>query len=233
MNDKLCAPIELDELEQAMKAMACEKAPGPDGVTIEFFRTFWKLVGPDYLNTITQSLTGGYLPSSVVRGLITLLHKGGDRLPLGNYRPITLLNCTYKFFAKLLQRRLQPVLLEVISPDQSAFLPRCYILDNIVLTQETINWAKTSNQPLVLLKLDFAKAYDRVSWRFPFKAMEVLGFDDRFIRMTKLLFSGASASVCLNGAPTKLFDISRGVRQGCPLAPYLFLVLGEIMSIHT
>jgi hypothetical protein len=62
--------------------------------------------------------------------------------------------------------------MEVISPDQSAFLPMRYILDNIVLTQETLNWAKTSKQPLVLMKLDFAKAYDRVSWYFLFRAME-------------------------------------------------------------
>jgi hypothetical protein len=160
MNSKLCVPIELDELERAMKAMACEKAPGPDGIMIELFKTFWHLVGPDYLSMIKRTLVDANLPSSIVRGLITLLHKGGDHLPLGNYRPITLLNCIYKFFTKLLQRRLQPVLVEVINPDQSAFLPRRYILDNIVVTHETINWAKTSKQPLVLLKLDFAKAYD-------------------------------------------------------------------------
>jgi hypothetical protein len=136
MNTKLCAPIDRDELEQVVKAMACEKAPGLDGVIIEFFKTYWQLVGPDYHYMIIQSLTEGKLPNSVVQGLITLLHKGGDRLPLGNYRPITFLNCTYKIYAKLLQRRLQPVLLEVSSPNQSAFLPRRYILDNIVLTRK-------------------------------------------------------------------------------------------------
>jgi hypothetical protein len=154
--------------------MANEKAPGP---AIEFFKFFWKLIGADYHAMICQSLAKGKLPNSVVRGLITLLHKGGDHLPLGNYRPITLFNSTYKIYAKLLQRRLQPVLMEVISPDQSAFLPMRYILDNIVLTQEILNWAKTSKQLLVLMKLDFVKAYDRVSWCFLFWAMEALGFD--------------------------------------------------------
>jgi hypothetical protein len=102
--------------------VANEKAPGPNGVMIEFFKTFWKLVGPDYLHMIRQSLGEGKFLSSMVRGLITLLHKGRDRLPLSKYIPITLLNCTYKIFARLLQRRLQPVLIEVISPDESAFL---------------------------------------------------------------------------------------------------------------
>jgi hypothetical protein len=84
MNSKLCAPIELDKLELVMKAMACEKAPGPDGITIEFFRTFWKLDGPDYLRMIRQSINEARFPNSAVHGLITLLHKGGDCLFLGN-----------------------------------------------------------------------------------------------------------------------------------------------------
>jgi hypothetical protein len=151
---------------------------------------------------------------SILRGLITLLHKGGDRLPLGNYRPITLLNSTYKIYAKCLQRRLKPVLAEVISPDQKAFLPKRYILDNIVIIQETLNWTKVSKQPLLLLKLDFAKAYDRVLWVFLFQIMEDLGFDQTFVNMVKLLFNGASASVCINRNPSASFRIERGVRQG-------------------
>jgi hypothetical protein len=87
-----------------------------------------------------------------------------------------------------------------------------YILDNIVLTQETINWAKVSKQPLLLLKLDFAKAYDRVSWPFLFRAMEAIGIAPEFVHMTKLLFNGAKALVCVNGTPSKPFPVTRGVR---------------------
>jgi hypothetical protein len=108
------------------------------------------------------------------------------------------------------------VLVEVINPDQSVFLSMRYILDNIVLTQETVNWAKTSQQPLVLLKLDFAKAYDRVSWKFLFQAMETLGFSQEFISWTKLLFSGATASMCLNGALSKCFEIAEECAKGAP-----------------
>jgi hypothetical protein len=108
-------------------------------MVIKFFKLYWKVVGADYLTMLKQSIDAGMFPTLVLRGLITLLHKGGDRLPFGNYRPTTLLNCTYKIYAKLLQQRLQPVLVEVICQDQSAFLPMRYILDNIVLTQEIIN----------------------------------------------------------------------------------------------
>jgi hypothetical protein len=119
--------------------------------------------------------------------------------------------------------------MEVISPDQSAFLPMRYILSNIVLTQETLNWAKTSKQLLLMMKLDFTKAYNQVSWRFLFYVMEALGFDNVFINMIKLLFT---SSVYFNGSPSRTFNIIRGVRQGCPLVLYLFLLVGEILNIQ-
>jgi hypothetical protein len=160
-----------------------------------------------------------------------LLAKGGPRNTLNSWRPITLLNMSYKVFAKTLQLRLQPILMEVISPDQSAFLPLRFILDNIFLTHETITHAKKSRQPLVFLKLDFSKAYDRVDLFFLFRVMERLGFPVEFIRMTKLLFFEAGASVSIDGKRTKKFPISQGVRQGCPLAPYLFLIMGEVLNM--
>lgn len=128
----------------------------------------------------------------------------------------------------------QPVLMEVISPDQSTFLPLRYILDNLLLTHETISetidYAKSTGQPLMFLKLDFSKAYDKVDLKFLFIAMEKLGLPLSFIHMTKLLFEGASASVCVNGKRTSKFPICQGVRQGCPLAPYLFPIVGEILN---
>ena len=122
------------------------------------------------------------------------------------------------------------MLRDVISPEQTAFLPLRFILDNIVLTQETLHWARTSKQPTIFLKLDFSKAYDKVSWHFLFKAMKAMGICEEFIRWVKLLFTNASAAVNLNGTPVSNFKIKRGVRQGCPLAPYLFLIVGEILT---
>lgn len=85
---------------------------------------------------------------------------------MNNWRPSTLLTVIYKVFVKTLQRWLQPMLSDTISPKQTAFLPLRFILDNIILTQETLHWANTSRQPKAFLKLDFSKAYDKVSWIF-------------------------------------------------------------------
>lgn len=162
--------------------------------------------------------------------MIALLHKRGVRKALTNWRPITLLNMGYKIFAKALQLRLQPVLMEVISFDQSAFLPMRFILDNLILTQETMAWAEQSNQALLFLKLDFSKAYDMVEWGCLFRIMQKMGFPAEFIHLVSLLFQDAAAVLKGNGTSSPIFNIERGVRQGCLLAPYLFLIVVEVLN---
>jgi hypothetical protein len=135
------------------------------------------------------------------------LAQGGRSQHSNNWSLITLLNVSHKIFAKALQMRLQPVLMELVSPDQSAFLPMRYILDNIFLTQETIAYAKQSNQSLLFLKLDFSKTYDKVDLPFLFQALHRLGFPALFVRMVRLLFENASTRVLVNGRVTSLFPI--------------------------
>jgi hypothetical protein len=142
---------------------------------------------------------------------------------------ITLLNVSYKIVAKALQKRIQPIMPEMIHEDQTRFLPMRYILDNVLVQHEVIDWARTSQQDLLLLKLDFQKAYDTVSLSFLFRIMHKIGIPDEYITMTKVLFEDAKVSVCLNGRNSDSFAIGRGVRQGCPLAPFLFLLVGETL----
>ena len=179
---------------------------------------------------INASIREGRLPPGITQGMIVLLYNGGDWQALTNWRPITFFNLGYKIYAKALQLRLQPVLMDVISPDQSAFLPLRFILDNLLITQETMAWVESSNQPLIFLKLDFSKAYDMVDWQCMYKIIEKLGFPQVFIKMVSLLFHDASACVKLNREPSPYFPIQRGVRQGCPLAPYLFLIVAEVLN---
>ena len=167
-----------------------------------------------------------------MEGLITLLYKGGARNTLNNWQPITLLNVSYKFFAKALQMRLQPILMEFISLNQSTFLPMRFILDNIFLTQETITHAKQSIQSLLFLKLYFLKACDKVGLKFLFLALQKLGFPELFIEMVQLLFQQAIARILVNDKATIPFPIFQGIRHGCLLAPYLFLIIGEILNYN-
>lgn len=106
-----------------------------------------------------------------------------------------------------------------------------YLLDNILLTHETLDWAKHSKQPLLFLKLDFCKAYDMVDRSFLSKTMAAFGFPKQFIAMMMLLFQDAQATIKVNGSQSLPFPIQRGVRQGCPLAPYLFILITEVLNL--
>jgi len=138
-------PLTKQELYDALILMANGKSLGPNGIVTEFFKHFWDLIGDDYYEMVRSSICQGRLPSSMTSGTIALLFKAGDRANLANWRPITLLNSSYKIVAKALQIWLQHFLQDVISPEQSAFLPFRHILGNILLQYETVHWAQESD----------------------------------------------------------------------------------------
>ena len=152
----------MEELGKVAKSMAKEKSPGADNISIEFFTTFWSTFGLQFTRMINLSQRTGTLPPGMTRGLITLIFKAGAKEELLNWRPISLLQVSYKILTKTLQLRFQPLLAEVIDADQTAFLPLCFILDNVMVVNETIQWAKESVQPMIFLKLDYMKAYDTI-----------------------------------------------------------------------
>lgn len=118
----------------------------------------------------------------------------------------------YKIFAKTLQLRLQPILRDVISPEQTVFLSLWFILDNIVLTHEALHWTKESRQPTVFLKLDFSKAYNKIFWNLFFKQWMKMGINKKITRWLKLLFGNTTAIINLNRSPSESFRVEKGVR---------------------
>lgn len=134
----------------------------------------------------------------------------------------------YKIYTKALQARLQPVLMEVIDLNQSSFLPLRFILDNIMLTHETIDWAEHTKHPF---KIDFTKAFDIVNWDFFIRAMAILGIPQVFITMTNMLLLNTQAMVKINGSHSPRFQIKRGVRYGFPFASYRFLITAKFLNV--
>jgi len=150
--------------------MESNKSPGLDGLSTNFYKHFWPLLGPELTNIYNYAYDHGHLSLSQ-RGVITLLFKKGDGTKLQNWRPITLLNTDYKILTKALSNRLKQVLPYIIHTDQTACIPGRTINNNLRLIQDVITYANETNKPLALITIDQLKAFNRVSHTFLFKTL--------------------------------------------------------------
>jgi len=197
---------------------------------MEFFHECEQEVAPDLLQAFTAMLNEGATLTFINKGVITLIPKSGDRARLNNWRPITLFGSIYKILAKVLAGRLQAALPHIIRPNQTGFVEGRSILDNVFIAQEALGWAEESNQDLVLLLLDFEKAFDRIEWNFLFTALEKLGFEKTWIRWVRSLYKEVTSAIKMNGELGPDFQLAKSVRQGCPLAPYLFILATDVLG---
>ncbi|RVW41542.1 LINE-1 reverse transcriptase-like [Vitis vinifera] len=197
-------PFTEEEVFRALSSCCGEKAPGPDDR--ELCKKFECNV-----------------PS------LDSKERGAEDLK--DYRPISLVGGLYKWLAKTLANRMKGVLAKVISTAQNAFVEGRQIMDAVLVANEAIDSIVKSNRGAILCKLDIEKAYDHVDWDFLLAVMEKMGFGERWCRWIKWCLSTVRYSVMVNGSPTGFFQSSRGLRQGDPLSPYLFVVVMEAFSV--
>ena len=212
--------------------MKMNKTPGFDGLPIEFYITLWPDINELLINYFNFSLQNGLMTASQRNGIITLLPKADkDPLLIKNYRPITLLTTDYKILAKCIANRLKRSLHYLIHPDQSGFMKGRNIRHNIRLILDMIEYTDLTDTPGLILLLDIEKAFDSVSHNFLFQTLEHFNFGNNFINSIKTLYSARQSYVINNGFLTERIALKRGIFQGCPISPYLFLLVIEIMAL--
>ena len=179
------------------------------------------------MNAVQSFAEGESWPKGTNASFITLVPKVANPQHLNEFRPISLVGCVYKIISKILSSRLKRVLNKVIDPRKSAFLEGRGLLDSVLVANETLEEVKRKKKECVVFKVDYEKAYDSVSWEFIYYMLGRLGFDGKWIEWIKNCLESSSLSVLVNGSPTTEFKPMKSLRQGDPLAPFLFLIVAE------
>jgi hypothetical protein len=228
----LCSIPSKSEIHDSLASLGLSKAPGPDGFTALFYMKYWDCVKDIVLQAIWNFFKHDQLLKEQNHTFIALIPKKIGASSVHHYRPISLCNIIYKIISKLLANRLKPLLSNIISPFQTAFVPGRHIQDNSILAHEMLHSLKSKRGRGGLMAVNVAmeKAFDKMEWNFLLVILQKLGFHAKWINWIRLCISTSSFSVLLNGSPFGLFSPSRGLRQGDPLSPFLFIIGSEVIS---
>jgi len=229
-NELLEAPFTENEVREAVFSSYAEGAPGPDGLSFLFYQKFWNLIKADLIDMFNDFFKGDLDLSRLNFSLVTLIPKVGDATNMKQFRPISLLNCSFKIFSKFLTIRLGPISQRIVNNSQSAIIKGKYILESVVVAHELVHSLNKSGEQGVILKLDFEKAYDRVSWQFLFDMLRDRNFDPLWIKWIQQIVVGGSLGILVNGEESSFFKPGKGLRQGDPLSPLLFNLVGDGLS---
>ncbi|KAG7551859.1 Endonuclease/exonuclease/phosphatase superfamily [Arabidopsis thaliana x Arabidopsis arenosa] len=220
-----------EEIKAAFFSLPKNKASGPDGYPVEFFTNSWSVVGAEVISAVSEFFTSGKLLKQWNATTLVLIPKVQNATKVSDFRPISCLNTVYKVISKLLASRLQSFLPSVISHSQSAFLSGRLLSENVLLASEIVQGYNRSNiTARAMLKVDLRKAFDSVRWDFIFSVLAALGLPNKFMGWIKECVCTPCFSISLNGHSDGFFKSTRGLRQGDPLSPYLFVLAMEVFS---
>ena len=201
------------ECLEAVKPMELGKSPGTDGLPAEFYEMLWKDISPFLISSLDRSYQQGKLAITQRRGFIPLIPKKDKALnEIQNWRPKTLLNCDYKIASKAIASRLKSVLSDLIECDQTGFLKGRSIAENICLINNVISYTHSKGIPVLLLFVDFEKAFGIIEWSFVRETLQHFGFGSSFINWISLFYTDIQSCIINNGWSGGFFELGRGVR---------------------
>ena len=224
--------IRVDECQKVLKTMKNNKSPGLDGIPFEFYKLFWCDIKDIFVKSVNENFEKGKMSTTQRQSVISLIPKGKkDVRYLKHWRPISLLNCDYKIATKVIAYRLREFLPKLISHDQTGFVKDRYIGENIRTIIDILDYTEENDIPGLIFSVDFEKAFDSLDWDYLYETLKVFGFGPNIIKWVKTFYNDISSRTVNNGWASESFQISRGLRQGCPLSPYLYVICAELLAV--
>uniref|UniRef100_A0A8C5N3Y4 Reverse transcriptase domain-containing protein n=1 Tax=Leptobrachium leishanense TaxID=445787 RepID=A0A8C5N3Y4_9ANUR len=227
----LASPITCEEIAEVITSLPKGKAPGPDGFTSTYYKTFHQTLLPHIHGLFTAAMDSGNLPSELLNAAIVTLPKlGKPPTSCQNFRPISLINVDLKIYTKILANRLALTITSLIGMDQVGFIPGRQGPDNTRRLLNLIQVLTSSSTPGLILSLDAEKAFDRVHWGFMSEVMAKFSIPPEFVKGVFSVYASPSATVRFAGFHSRAFPITNGTRQGCPLSPLLYALVLEPLA---
>eukprot|EP00253_Pinus_taeda_P001754 PITA_01754 len=229
-NAALSNEVTEEEIIKVIWSIESDKAPGTDGFRIHFYKACWNIIKTDLQKMIKGFMRKAKIDGGTNSTYLALIPKDSNPETFTRFRPISLCNAFYKILLNFSQIGSSLCYKRLISSPQGGFVEGIHILDNVIQVQETIHSSKQRKEKGMLIKLDMVNVFDRVNRSFFIKVLLSFGFSLHFFHLIKYCIDNPWITPLVNGRPSNFFQARRGIRQGCPLSPFLYILMADSLS---